>query len=250
MKGQDKKPCLSVTAGLIWKNGKVLITKRPKESHLEGFWEFPGGKQEYGESLRHCLEREIKEELGLNVKAGKHFLTVDHDYGSKVVSLHVINCSILDGEPQALQCQEIRWVDPYDFPRFVYPPPDTKVIEALAHFDKDLVKGYKMFYKRNDKDYRVVSEGMQLKTLVNGENTILCEFNMEKGRSVPSHKHPHEQTGYLVSGRMNLIIGDNTFVAGPGDSWCIPGDVEHAAEILENSVAVEVFSPVREDYLP
>jgi len=106
-----------------------------------------------------------------------------------------------------------------------------------------------MFYKRNSNGYKDALEGIRLKTLVHGEKTLLCEFRLEKGRLLPSHKHPHEQTGYLVSGAMNLTVGDEMLEARPGDSWCIAGNVEHAAEILEDSVAVEVFSPVREDYL-
>jgi len=107
-----------------------------------------------------------------------------------------------------------------------------------------------MFYKKDDSGYKVVMEGILLKTLVYGEKTLLCEFRIEGARLLPSHKHPHEQTGYLVSGHMKLIIGHERFDVEPGDSWCIPGDVEHAAEVLEDSVVVEVFSPVREDYLP
>jgi quercetin dioxygenase-like cupin family protein len=106
-----------------------------------------------------------------------------------------------------------------------------------------------MFYKKNDTGYRTALEGVRLKTLVHGDRTLLCEFRLEKGKVLPNHTHPHEQTGYLVSGRINLTIRDEKFEVMPGDSWCIPGDVEHGAEILEDSVAVEVFSPVREDYL-
>ena len=62
--------------------------------------------------------------------------------------------------------------------------------------------------------------------------------------------HPHEQTGYLVKGRIRLLIGNEEYEAQFGDSWCIPGGVEHGADILEDSVAIEVFSPVRDDYLP
>lgn len=83
-----------------------------------------------------------------------------------------------------------------------------------------------------------------------GDKTLLARFNMTKGALLPSHSHPHEQSGYLVSGRINLYIGDTCCKAGPGDSWCINSGVEHRAEILEDSVAIEVFSPVREDYLP
>ena len=107
-----------------------------------------------------------------------------------------------------------------------------------------------MFYKKENSGYKTPLEGVLLKTLVYGAKTLLVEFRLEEGRSLPSHSHPHEQTGYLVSGRIRFIIGDEKFDTEPGDSWCIPGDVVHAAEILQDSVVVEVFSPVREDYLP
>lgn len=140
MKGQNKKPFFQVAAGLIWKNGKVLIAKRSEGGHLGGFWEFPGGKLERGESLEDCLEREIEEELGLKIKADKALMTVDYDYGSKMISLHVLNCIQLAGEPRALQCQQIRWVDPLDLKKFTFPPPDMKVIEVLSSPDNDIVK--------------------------------------------------------------------------------------------------------------
>ena len=132
MKGQNKKPHFHVTAGLIRREGKVLIAKRPEGSHLEGYWEFPGGKQEKSESLEGCLEREIEEELGVRIKAGKFLLTVDHDYGIKVISLHAFNCISLEGEPRPLKSQEIRWVEPVMLGGFTFPPPDIKVIEFLS----------------------------------------------------------------------------------------------------------------------
>lgn len=107
-----------------------------------------------------------------------------------------------------------------------------------------------MFYKSVEEGYKTPLEGIQLKALVYGEHTMLCEFRLKGGSVLPSHGHPHEQTGYLVSGRLNMIIGDERFEVAPGDSWNIPGDVEHSAEILEDAVVVEVFCPVREDYLP
>ena len=93
-------------------------------------------------------------------------------------------------------------------------------------------------------------EGVERKTLVFGNNTLLTEFRLEKGKRLPIHKHRHEQTGYLVSGHIILIIEGNRHEMSSGDSWAIPGDIEHGAEIMEDSVAIEVFSPVREDYLP
>ena len=107
-----------------------------------------------------------------------------------------------------------------------------------------------MFYKKNSSGYKEVMDGINIKTLVYGEKTLLTEFRLNRGKELTKHKHPHEQTGYLVSGRMDLIIGDEIFKAHPGDSWNIAGDIEHGANVIEDSVAIEVFSPVREDYLP
>lgn len=107
-----------------------------------------------------------------------------------------------------------------------------------------------MFNKADEKGYNMPVAGIRQKTLVYGDKTLLCEFRLEKGSALPRHSHPHEQSGYLVSGALRLAIGDDFFEVGPGDSWTIPGDVEHGAAVLEDAVAVEVFSPVREDYLP
>ncbi|MFH1628943.1 MAG: 8-oxo-dGTP diphosphatase MutT [Pseudomonadota bacterium] len=129
---KNKKPHFVVTAGLIWKNGKLLIAKRPQGTHLEGFWEFPGGKQKEGEGLKECLEREIDEELGIKARVEESFLTVDHEYPNKRISLHVFNCTWLKGKPLPLQCQEVRWVVFDDLSKLPFPPPDIKVIETLA----------------------------------------------------------------------------------------------------------------------
>jgi quercetin dioxygenase-like cupin family protein len=95
-----------------------------------------------------------------------------------------------------------------------------------------------------------VAPGIRRKTLCHGNATLTSEFHLDAGHVQPMHAHPQEQTGYLVTGRLRMTIGGRTHDAGPGDSWCIPGGVEHGADVLEESVAVEVFSPVREDYLP
>ncbi|MBI9085209.1 MAG: cupin domain-containing protein [Desulfobacterales bacterium] len=107
-----------------------------------------------------------------------------------------------------------------------------------------------MFCKANESGYKTPVDGIRQKTLVYGDKTLLCEFRLDKGARLPRHSHPHEQSGYLVSGALRLAIGDDLFEVGPGDSWTIPGDVEHGADVIEDAVAVEVFSPVREDYLP
>jgi quercetin dioxygenase-like cupin family protein len=107
-----------------------------------------------------------------------------------------------------------------------------------------------LFYKTTAQGYRPILPGITLKTLVFGEKTLFAEFRMEAESILPRHAHMHEQTGYLVSGRIRLTIGDHTFEAGPGDSWCIAGNIEHSALVLEKAIAIEVFSPVRTDYLP
>ena len=92
--------------------------------------------------------------------------------------------------------------------------------------------------------------GIERKKLVNGDKTLLTEFRLRQGAILPRHSHPHEQTAYLGKGRIRLSIGGEECQAQAGDSWSIPGGVEHGADILEDSVAIEVFSPVRDDYLP
>ena len=107
-----------------------------------------------------------------------------------------------------------------------------------------------MFKKHSANRYIVALEGIERKTLAYGERSLMTEFLLRKGCTLPRHAHPHEQTGYLVRGRIRLSIGTEECDVHPGDSWCIPGGMEHGAQVMEDSVAVEVFSPVREDYLP
>lgn len=106
-----------------------------------------------------------------------------------------------------------------------------------------------MIAKSDVSGHHDVLPGITMRTLCYGSSTLMTEFRLLGGHRLPLHAHPHEQTGYLVSGRMVLVIDGRAHEVEPGDSWCIPGGVEHGAEVLQDSVAVEVFSPVREDYL-
>ncbi len=107
-----------------------------------------------------------------------------------------------------------------------------------------------MFTARNPEGYRNSLPGVHQKTIAHGDKTLMVEFHFVKDSLLPMHAHPHEQTGYLVSGHLRLRIGGESHDVRPGDSWCVPGGVEHGADALEDTVALEVFSPVREDYLP
>ena len=107
-----------------------------------------------------------------------------------------------------------------------------------------------MYGEHDGREYVTALPGVDRRTPVHGDKTLLSEFRLRAGHTIPRHAHEHEQTGYLVSGRMRLSIGTETHDVRPGDSWCVLGGIEHGVEILEDCVAIEVFSPVREDYLP
>ena len=96
--------------------------------------------------------------------------------------------------------------------------------------------------------YVAALPGILRKTLVDGGRTQLVEFKLTKNAVIPTHHHPQEQTGYLVSGHIILNIAGRDHEMHPGDAWTIPGEVEHRATILDDSVAIEVFSPGRPDY--
>jgi quercetin dioxygenase-like cupin family protein len=106
-----------------------------------------------------------------------------------------------------------------------------------------------MIVKANPEGYIEMMDGVWLKTLVHGEKTHLTHVVMKKGAVVPEHAHPHEQTGTLISGSVRFFGEGEDIIAAPGDSWRFHGSEKHGAEALEDSILVEVFSPVREDYL-
>ena len=107
-----------------------------------------------------------------------------------------------------------------------------------------------MFKKTKPNGHTEVIKGVHLKTLVYGDRTLMVEVKFDKGAVIPSHGHPHEQTGYLIVGQLEFVIDGENITANPGDSWSIPSDVEHSATATDQTVVIEVFSPVREDYLP
>lgn len=106
-----------------------------------------------------------------------------------------------------------------------------------------------MFGKHSENGYSKILDGIRIKTINYGRSTLMSEFLLDEGARLTEHSHPYEQTGYLVKGRIKLFIGASAKVLTPGDSWNVPSNATHKAEILEDSVAIEVFSPCREDYL-
>jgi len=106
-----------------------------------------------------------------------------------------------------------------------------------------------MFGIDSPSGYAEVAPGIRIKAVARGESVLMTKFAMGAGAKLPPHAHPHEQIGCLVSGRIVLRIGGSSREMRPGDSWCVPSNAEHGADVLEDSVAIEVFSPIRADYL-
>jgi len=90
--------------------------------------------------------------------------------------------------------------------------------------------------------------GVVRRTLSEGERMMLIEVTLEQGAVVPPHTHSHEQIGYLASGRLLWELGDERLELSAGDSWLVPSNVPHQVTALEPSVAIDVFSPPREEY--
>lgn len=124
-------PIIEVAAGLIHWKGRYLIARRQPHVHLGGYWEFPGGKRESGESLEDCLRRELFEELRIRVEAPVPFQVVRHEYTDKTVELHFFRCALDEGGAVPEDSEEIRWVLPEELDRFTFPPADRAVIAAL-----------------------------------------------------------------------------------------------------------------------
>ncbi len=101
-----------IGVAVIWNDqGQILIDRRRELGLMGGMWEFPGGKVETGETIEECIQREILEELGIEIAVGDRLITIDHDYTKFRVTLTVHHCSHLTGEPQPIECDEIRWVN-------------------------------------------------------------------------------------------------------------------------------------------
>ena len=120
-----------VTAAIIERAGRLLVTRRLKGTHLEGYWEFPGGKCDAGESLTACLRRELREELAVDATVGPEILATSHEYPERRVELHFFTCELL-GEPVPQLNQEMRWVPREALASLKLPPADDELVALLA----------------------------------------------------------------------------------------------------------------------
>jgi 8-oxo-dGTP diphosphatase len=124
---------IEVTAGLIQDaQGRYLITQRRRGTHLEGLWEFPGGKLDAGEDLVACLRRELMEELGAHFAIGEKVDTVRWEYPDRTIVLHFFRCRLESGTIGPRESQAMAWVAPAELPRYDFPPADREIIARLA----------------------------------------------------------------------------------------------------------------------
>jgi mutator protein MutT len=131
--GSPTRP-IEVAAGLVFRDGRLLITQRYSHAHQGGLWEFPGGKRHAGESFEECLARELREELGIETAVGELVETLVHHYPGRSVELRFFRCRWVRHEPQALGCPDFRWVTPPELGDYAFPAADARLLEQLrAH---------------------------------------------------------------------------------------------------------------------
>ena len=122
-------------------DGCYLIGRRPPEGLLGGLWEFPCGTIAPRETHRQALERVCADALGVKVRVGGLVACVKHAYTHFKATLNVYSCDIAEGEPQAREHTELRWLDPADFGTVAFPKANHKFLATLAPSEPDLFSG-------------------------------------------------------------------------------------------------------------
>ena len=122
---------IDVAAGLVFRDGKLLITQRYPDAHLGGLWEFPGGKRDPEESFEQCLARELLEELGIEVEVRALLEQLTHSYPEKTVHLQFFLCAWKRNEPEALGCSAFQWVSRQELDRYEFPAADARLLQTL-----------------------------------------------------------------------------------------------------------------------
>ena len=122
---------IEVAAGLVFREGRLLIAQRLRTDHLGGLWEFPGGKREADETFESCLVRELWEELGIEIIVGELVEELSHRYPEKTVHLKFFRCAWKRHEPRAIGCADLKWVNPGELGGFAFPAADARLISRL-----------------------------------------------------------------------------------------------------------------------
>jgi len=120
-----------VAIGIVLRGGQVLICRRRSDAALAGYWEFPGGKVETGESVADCLHRELREELGIQVRIREPLSSIEHTYPQGKVLLYPFVCDHVDGEATPLASAELRWTAPAELANYEFPAANDDLIKRL-----------------------------------------------------------------------------------------------------------------------
>ena len=131
MNADRQAVAIVVLAAIIERDGRFLLTRRLKGTHLADLWEFPGGKCEPGETHDACLRRELLEELGVASEIGEEILVTEHSYPERTVRLHFRRCQLQD-EPRPLLGQAMRWASRDELTSIDFPAADRELIELLT----------------------------------------------------------------------------------------------------------------------
>lgn len=119
-------------AVILGGDGRILISRRKDDDSFGGYWEFPGGGREEGETLEACAEREVLEELGVTITAERLLRVIENPYPDRPLRLVYFLCRYISGEPRAIDCAEARWVASHELGRFTFPPANQAVIDELV----------------------------------------------------------------------------------------------------------------------
>jgi mutator protein MutT len=125
---------IDAAIAVVVRGDKVLICQRKDDDTFGGYWEFPGGKQEHGETLEECLARELTEELAISAKPTARLTVVEHDYPHVQLRLHPFVCEHTEGEPQHLECQATLWIEPAALRDYRFPPANESLIEEVVSY--------------------------------------------------------------------------------------------------------------------
>ena len=122
---------LEVAIALVWRAGRLLVTRRPPGVHLAGLWEFPGGKLRTDESPEACAERELVEEVGVVARARARRSSIEWTYPERRITLHPIDCEWVEGDGSPREVAEVRWIDLGELATLDFPPANAELVRTL-----------------------------------------------------------------------------------------------------------------------
>lgn len=134
---KDRRGPLNIPVAVIIEGPKILISQRVPEDSFGGYWEFPGGKVELGETMEQGLIREIQEELGVQIIITRKRMVITHPYPHRTIRLHCYDCQLTSGEPRAIECADWKWVFPQELAAFLFPPASAQLIQSLQDLENN-----------------------------------------------------------------------------------------------------------------